>query len=303
MRVLLLGANGQVGYELLSRLAPLGEVIATTRSGRLPDGHDCLAADLSDLDTGPALVARLRPGLVVNATAYTAVDKAEDEPALAFRINAEAPGAIATACAQAGIPLVHFSTDYVFDGSADRPCREDDPAAPLGVYGASKWAGEEAVRASGAGHKIFRLCWVYGPRGGNFLRTMLRLAGERGHLRVVADQVGAPTSAPRIADAVARAVAARPDASGTWHLSAEGECSWHDFAAAIFRGAAERGLLARVPTLEAIASSEYPTRARRPAYSRLDSARFHRDFGFGLGDWREGLDEVLEELARLAPAT
>jgi len=297
MKLLVLGGNGQVGFELLRSLAPLGKVMATTRSGALPDGRPCLRADLSDLASLPALLESAAADVVVNATAYTAVDKAESEPAQAWRLNAEAPAALAAACATTGASLVHFSTDYVFDGSGTRPYREDDPTAPLGVYGASKWAGEQAIRASGAAHKLFRLCWVYGPRGGNFLLTMLRLARERGHLRVVADQVGAPTAAHRIADGVARALAAQPRASGTWHLSAEGQASWHDFAAAIFSGAVERGLLAVAPTLEAIPGSAYPTPARRPAYSRLDTSRFQRDFGLHIGDWREGLGDVLDQLA------
>lgn len=303
MRILLLGANGQVGHELLRSLAPLGEVIATTRSGQLPDGRACLVADLSDIDSLAGLVAGVAPDLVVNATAYTAVDRAEDEPELAMRINAQAPAALAAACAKAGVGIVHFSTDYVFDGSATRPCREDDPVSPLGVYGASKWAGEQAVRDSGAAHKIFRLCWVYGPRGGNFLLTMLRLARDRGHVRVVADQVGAPTSAHRIADGVAAALRAQPGLSGTWHLSAEGESSWFGFAGEIFRESVARGLLPSAPTLEPIATSDYPTRARRPAYSRLDTARFQSDFGLHIGDWHQGLQEVLATLASGPRAT
>ena len=293
----MIGGNGQVGHALLGQLAPLGEVLATTRTGKLPDGRACLAADVADTASLAGLVHLAAADVVVNASAYTAVDRAEDEPELAHLINADAPRALAAACASAGVPLVHFSTDYVFDGSGTRPWREDDATAPLGVYGASKWAGEQAVRDSGAAHKIFRLCWVYGPRGGNFLLTMLRLARERDHLRVVADQVGAPTAALRIADGVARALVAQPGLSGTWHLSAEGETSWHGFATAIFQGAVERGLLARAPTSEAITSAQFPTRARRPAYSRLDTARFRRDFGFHVGDWREGLDEALDTLA------
>ena len=298
MRILLLGANGQVGDALRTALAPLGEVIPATRSGQLPDGGACEVADLSAPETLPALVARIAPDRVVNAAAYTAVDRAEDEPALAFRVNAEAPGVLARACADAGVGLVHFSTDYDFDGQGERPWREQDPTGPLGVYGASKLAGEQAVREAGGAHQLFRLCWVYGPRGQNFLLTMLRLARERGHLRVVDDQRGTPTSALRIASAVAGALRAAPDRSGTWHLAAEGECSWHGFAAAIFEGAVARGLLPAAPVLEPIGSAEFPTRARRPAYSRLDTAAFRRDFGLHLGDWREGLDEVLDALAR-----
>jgi dTDP-4-dehydrorhamnose reductase len=297
MRLLLLGANGQVGHELRTALAPLGEVIPATRSGQLPDGGAAEVADLDDPASLPGLVERVAPDLVVNAAAYTAVDRAESERDLAFRVNAEAPGLLAKACAKAGIGLVHFSTDYVFDGSQSRPWREDDPTGPLGVYGQSKLAGEEAIRASGAAHKIFRLCWVYGPRGHNFLLTMLRLGKDRDHLRVVDDQRGTPTSARRIAAGVAGALQAMPAASGTWHLAAEGECSWFDFAGEIFRQAVDRGLLAKAPALEAIPSSEFPTPARRPAYSRLDTGAFTRDTGLHLGDWREGLAEALDSLA------
>ena len=298
MKILLLGGNGQVGFELLRSLSPLGEVIATTRSGRLPDGRNCEVADLSDPDTLPALVARIAPDLVVNAGAYTAVDRAEDEPELAFRVNAEAPAALAGACARAGIPIVHFSTDYVFDGSGTRPYREDDATAPLGVYGASKWAGEQAVRDSGAAHKIFRLCWVYGPRGGNFLLTMLRLARERELLRVVADQRGTPTPAAWIAETTAKALQARPELSGTWHLAAGGQASWFDFASEIVARAAEMGVIAKAPRVEAIATADFPTRARRPAWSVLDTSALAADFGLRLPDWRNGVTFCLGSLGQ-----
>jgi dTDP-4-dehydrorhamnose reductase len=297
MKILLIGANGQVGDELLRALAPLGEVVATTRSGRLDDGRACLTADLSDPASLPALVAGVGPDLVVNAGAYTAVDQAEQDSVLAFRVNAEAPGAIAGACAAAGIPFVHYSTDYVFAGDATAPYREDDATAPLGVYGASKLAGEIAVRDSGAAHKIFRLCWVYGPRGRNFLRTMLRLAGERDVLRVVADQVGSPTPAAWIADATAAAIRARPELSGTWHLAASGQTSWHGFASAIVDEAAAAGRIVRAPRVEAISSSEFPTPARRPGYSVLDTSALAADFGLRLPDWREGVAPVLTAAA------
>lgn len=296
MRILLLGASGQVGHRLRHSLAPLGEVRPATRSGVLPDGAACLVADLASPGTLAALVEAQAPALVVNAGAYTAVDRAEDEPALAMRVNAEAPGALARACAAAGIPLVHFSTDYVFDGRATRPYREDDAPAPLGVYGRSKWAGEEAVRASGAAHRIFRLCWVYDVRGSNFMRTILRLAGERDQLRVVADQRGTPTPAPLIASAVADSLRADPSASGTWHLAAGGEATWHDFASAIIDGARARGLLARSPAVEAIATADFPVRATRPAYSRLDTTRFRDRFQVRLPDWREALGRMLDRL-------
>jgi dTDP-4-dehydrorhamnose reductase len=296
VKILLVGGNGQVGHELLRSLAPLGEVVATTRSGQLPDGRACEAADLAEPAGLPALVARIAPDLVVNAGAYTAVDRAEDEPELAMRVNAEAPGALARACAQAGVPIVHFSTDYVFDGSGTRPYREDDATAPLGAYGASKWAGEQAVRDSGAAHKIFRLCWVYGPRGGNFLLTMLRLARERELLRVVADQRGTPTPAAWIADATAQALVARPDASGTWHLAAGGQASWFDFASEIVSQAAAMGIIARAPRVEAIGTAEFPTRARRPAWSVLDTSALAADFGLRLPEWRNGVTQTLDAL-------
>lgn len=296
MKILLLGGNGQVGFELLRSLAPLGEVVATTRSGRLPDDRPCEVADLSDPGSLPALVARVAPDLVVNAGAYTAVDRAEDEPELAMRVNAQAPGALAKACAAAGIPIVHYSTDYVFDGRGTRPYREDDATAPLGAYGASKWAGEQAVRESGAAHKIFRLCWVYGPRGGNFMLTMLRLARERELLRVVADQQGTPTPAPWIADATAQALLARPEAVGTWHLAAGGQASWFEFASEIVAQAAERGVIAKAPKVEAITTADFPTRAHRPAWSVLDTSALAADFGLRLPDWREGVTHCLESL-------
>lgn len=297
MRILLLGGNGQVGHELRRSLAPLADVVATTRGGTLPDGSPCETADFSEPASLPSLVERIAPDLVVNAGAYTAVDRAEEQPALAFRINAEAPAALARACADAGIGLVHFSTDYVFDGHATRAYREDDPAAPLGVYGASKLAGEEAVRASGAAHKIFRLCWVYGPHGRNFLLTMLRLAGERDVLRVVADQVGSPTPVRWIADAAAAAITSRPDLSGTWHVAAGGRTSWHGFASAVVDEAARRGLIANAPRVEAISSADFPTPARRPAFSVLDTSALRRDFAIALPDWTDGVSETLADLA------
>ena len=296
MRILLIGADGQVGYELLARLGPLGEVVPTTRSGRLPDGAACAGLDLLDHARLQATVSEKGIGLVVNAAAYTAVDRAESERDIAFAVNAGAPRVLATECAQRGIPLVHFSTDYVFPGTGDRPLREDDPVGPLSVYGASKLAGEEAVRAAGGPHKIFRLCWVYGPRGRNFFLTMLRLAAERDELRVVADQFGCPTPAAWIAKAVAQAVEVGSDLSGTWHLASDGQASWHGFAEAIMDGAFERGRLAKRPTIYAISTAEYPTPARRPGYSVLDCGRFEEDFGFRLPPWRQGVTESLASL-------
>ena len=297
MRVLLLGADGQLGTELRRRLAPLGELVAATRNGTLGDGR-CEAADFSEPGTLPALVARVAPDVVVNAAAHTAVDRAEQERDLSFRLNAEAPAALAAACRDRGARFVHYSTDYVFDGRGTRPYREDDPTAPLGVYGASKLAGEEAVRASGADAMIFRTAWVYASHSHNFLRTMLRVGAERDELRVVADQVGTPTPAALIADVTARALRHATGRSGTWHVTPAGQTSWHGFAEAIFAGAVARGLLARAPKVHAITTVDYPTPAARPGYSVLDTGKLQRDFGIGLPDWRDGLDRVLDELAR-----
>jgi len=297
MTSLVFGANGQVGQELLRALAPLCDVIGTTRSGTLPDGSACLTADFSDPGSVVALLDAARPTRVINAAAYTAVDKAESEPAAAQAANAETPGAIARWCAAHDVPLVHYSTDYVFDGSGTRPYRSDDATAPLGVYGASKLAGEEAIRAAGGRHLIFRTAWVYAVHGQNFLRTMLRVGAERDVLRVVADQVGTPTPAALIADVTTQILRADDGASGTWHLTATGETSWHGFAQAIFEGAVERGLIARVPTVEAITTADYPTPAKRPAYSRLDTTTLEHDFGIALPDWQAALGGVLDTLA------
>lgn len=302
MRILLFGANGQVGHELRRSLAAQGEVIATTRSGRLDDGMACEVADFDLPDALPDLVARIAPAVVVNAAAYTAVDKAESDRDAAFRANAEAPSRIAEACARMGIPLVHYSTDYVFDGTGTRPYREDDPTAPLGVYGESKLAGEQGIRASGADHMILRTAWVYAPHGKNFLRTMLRLGAERDTLGVVADQIGTPTSAGLIADVTAALLPQAGTRSGTWHLTASGDTSWHGFAEAIFAGAVARGLLPRMPQVNAIGTADYPTPARRPAYSRLDTSRLQADFGVELPDWRVVCAHVLDEVARACAA-
>lgn len=293
MKLLLLGGNGQVGRELRRSLAPLGELVVATRDG----GDADVAADFDTPESLAALIARLAPDVVVNAAAYTAVDRAETDAAAAFRVNTDAVAAIAHACAACGALLVHYSTDYVFDGGATQSYREEHPTAPLGVYGESKLAGEQAIRASGARHAILRTAWVYAPRGKNFLLTMLRLAGEREELRVVADQVGAPTPAAWIADATAALIRQGVGTSGTWHLTARGETSWHGFAEAIFDGAHVRGLIARKPRVVGIPTTDYPTPARRPAYSVLDTSRLQRDFGILPPDWREGLRRTLEEMA------
>ena len=297
MTILVFGGNGQVGQELLRSLAPLGNVVATTRSGLLPDGSACEVADFDQPDSLVALLDRLQPATVVNAAAYTAVDKAEQDVDAAFRANAEAPGVIARWCAQADVPFVHYSTDYVFDGEGTAPYREDQPTAPLGVYGTSKRDGEEAVRAAGGRHLIFRTAWVYASHGANFLRTMLRVGAERDALRVVADQIGTPTPAALIADVTAQALQHSGALSGTWHLTASGQTSWHGFAEAIFAEALARGVLAKVPSVEAIDSSEYPTPAKRPSRSVLDNRKLQQDFEIVLPSWQVGLKRVIGEIA------
>jgi dTDP-4-dehydrorhamnose reductase len=271
--------------------------VIATRDGVSAGGGASVLADFNAPQSLPAVIDAVAPDVVVNAAAYTAVDRAEGDPAAAFRVNAEAPGEIAAACAARNAWLVHYSTDYVFDGSGTRPYREDDPVAPLGVYGASKLAGERAVQASGARHLIFRTAWVYAAHGHNFLRTMLRLAAERDELRVVDDQVGAPTTAGLIAEITARILARGPVHSGLWHLVAEGQASWRAFAEAIFAGAHERGLLQRIPGVVPIATSDYPTPARRPAYSVLDTSRLQQDFGIRPAAWQDGLGSVLDRMA------
>ena len=285
MRILLTGVNGQVGWELQRTLAPLGEVVAADRS-RL---------DLSDTAGIRRSVAAIAPDLIVNPAAYTAVDKAESEPDLAHAINAAAPGELA-AC---GIPLVHFSTDYVFDGRKPGAYTEADTPNPLGVYGASKLAGEEAVARAGIPHLILRTSWVYGLRGRNFLLTMQKLARERDSLSVVDDQFGAPTWSRLIAEATAHVVARwldRPDpaaSSGVYHLTCGGRTSWHGFTAAILAHLAASD--AKQARLTAIPSSGYPTPAARPANSQLDCGKLADTFGVRLPDWEQALALCLEQ--------
>ncbi|THF60221.1 dTDP-4-dehydrorhamnose reductase [Pseudothauera rhizosphaerae] len=295
MRILLTGASGQVGRELARSLMPLGDIVAPGRA-------DC---DLARPQTLAALVARLAPDVIVNAAAYTAVDRAEGEEELATRINAEAVGELAHAAGGVGALLVHYSTDYVFDGAKDGPYREDDAVAPLNAYGRSKLAGERAVAESGCDHLVFRTTWVYAARGANFLLTMLRLGAERESLRVVADQIGAPTWARNIADATALAIAqARREraegrfASGLFHLVGGGETSWHGFAEAIFTLAREKlpERALRVAEVQAIASADYPTPAARPHNSRLDQQALAARFGLRLPHWQEALARCIEDL-------
>jgi len=305
MKILLLGANGQVGFELARACAPLGELVCATRSGELPGGVRGVTADLAQPDMLGAVLEAAQADIVINAAAYTAVDRAEDEPEAAHQANAEAVGHIARWAAQRKALVVHYSTDYVFDGKGTQPYREDNPAAPLGAYGRSKLAGEQTLRSSGCEHLIFRSAWVYAARGNNFLRTMLRLGREREQLRIVDDQRGAPTSARLIADATALALAhmnARRAADrgkflGTYHLCASGECSWFDFAGAIFARAHAAGVIGRVPELLPIRTADYPTKAQRPAFSVLDNTKFQAAFGLNLPAWQDGLDRVIGELA------
>ena len=380
MRILITGANGQVGHELLRALTgkpspsvplpagggrqthPLPEeggrceasggcafdadIILATRSGTFEDDTPCEAIDLADFDGLVKALDRIAPDVIVNAAAYTAVDRAEDEPELAQRINGDALGVLGAWAKQNGARVVHYSTDYVFDGSATRPYREADATHPVSVYGRSKLAGENALRDSGARHLIFRTAWVYAPRGQNFLRTMLRLGAERDELRVVDDQIGAPTPARLIAEVTAQVIAqwcAPPSAGsgeaaanaratrtrsieempaldGTYHLVASGQTSWCGFARAIFEraplfapfgtqgeenhplrnegGRAQRGGMgARAPHVVAITTADYPTKAKRPAFSVLDTTKLRDAFGIDLPDWQAALDGVIADLA------
>jgi dTDP-4-dehydrorhamnose reductase len=286
--------NGQLGWELQRALAPLGELVALDRAG-----EDGLSGDLAKPVALADTVRALAPDVIVNAAAHTAVDRAESEPALARAINTEAVAALAAGAARLGAWLVHYSTDYVFDGSGTRPWREDDPTGPLSVYGETKLAGEEAIRASGCAHLIFRTSWVYAARGGNFAKTMLRLAAERDRLTVIADQHGAPTGAELIADISAhalRAARANPALAGTYHLAAAGETSWHGYAGFVIDEACRLGRTLQVREIAAIPTADYPTPAARPLNSRLDTIRLRTAFDLVLPDWRLGVARMLREV-------
>lgn len=308
MKILLLGANGQLGRSFIEDggLAARGELVTACRDGKRFDGASIEVADLSKPEALAALLDRVQPDAIVNAAAYTAVDRAEQEETLATRVNAEAVGVLGHWAAVHGALVIHYSTDYVFDGAATTPYPVDAPTAPLGAYGRSKLAGEQSLRKSGAAYFIFRTAWVYAPHGANFLRTMLRVGAERDELRVVADQAGAPTSTAVIVAGTLAALDAwrsadatqRRALEGTHHLVASGHTSWHGFADAIFAGAHSRGLLARVPHVAAITTADYPTPAKRPAWSVLDNAEFAQRFGYDLPHWQNGLDDVLDALAR-----
>ncbi len=296
MKLLLFGCKGQVGWELQRALAPLGELVALDFDSTGP-----WRADFSDPGSLAATVQAVRPDVIVNAAAHTAVDRAESEPALARTLNAEAPAVLAREAAARGAWLVHYSTDYVFDGSGDAPRAEDAPTAPLNVYGATKLEGEDAIRASGAKHLLFRTSWVYGTRGGNFARTMLRLAAERDRLAVIDDQIGAPTGAELLADVTAHAIrAVVRDAApgGTYHLVAGGETSWHGYACRVIEAARAAGAAVKVrpDAIAAVPSSEFVTAAKRPRNSRLDTTRLRRTFGLELPPWQAGVDRMLAEI-------
>lgn len=292
IQVLLLGKNGQVGWELQRALAPLGEVVAMDRS----DG-----ADLTRLDALAAAVRSVKPQVIVNAAAYTAVDKAESEPELARAVNAQAPEVLAREARALGVLLVHYSTDYVFDGSGDAPRTEESSTGPLSVYGRTKLEGEDAIRASGCAHLILRTSWVYAARGGNFAKTMLRLATERDQLKVIADQIGAPTGADLLADITShmvRGTLARPDLAGTYHAVATGETSWHAYARFVIEWARQRGQPIRVGPEQvlAITTREYPTPATRPLNSRLSAQKLQHAFDLTLPEWQNGVERMLKEI-------
>ncbi len=296
MKILLLGKNGQVGWELQRSLAPLGELVALDFDSPGP-----LSADFSKPESLADTVRAVAPDVIVNAAAHTAVDKAESEPDLARAINATAPGILAREAAARGAWLVHYSTDYVFDGAGSAPRDEEAPTGPLNVYGQTKLEGEQAIRASGCRHLLLRTSWVYGARGGNFARTMLKLAQEREALKVIDDQIGAPTGADLLADLTAHMLrAARIDDSlaGTYHAVAGGETSWHGYASHVIAFARAAGVPLRVGegAIAAVPTTAFPTPARRPLNSRLATAKLRERFGLALPDWRAGVDRMLAEV-------
>lgn len=287
MRMLLVGGSGQVGWELQRSLAPLGEVIVAPRA----------ALDLCDPGSVGPVVEACRPDIVVNAAGYTAVDAAETEPERADAVNHRAVALLAEAAARHDFRLVHYSSDYVFDGRGTAPFAESHAPGPLNAYGRSKLAGEEAIAASGCRHLILRTSWVHAPRGTNFVRTILGLARERNHLRVVADQHGAPTSAELIADVTAHLLK-RDGRSGTYHLAATGETTWHEIARLIVTEARRLGapLTLTPDEIEPVSSADFPAKAVRPLNSRLDTAKLRTDFGITLPDWRQGIGRTVTEL-------
>ena len=295
MKLLLFGKGGQVGWELQRALAPLGEVIALDFDSTELHGDFSCPALLVDT------VRSVRPDVIVNAAAHTAVDKAESEPDFAAALNAEAPGLLAREAAALGAWLLHYSTDYVFDGLGDVPRKEDAATAPLSVYGRTKLDGEQRIRASGCKHLIFRTSWVYAARGGNFARTMLKLAAERDALSVIDDQIGAPTGADLLADVTAhalRAVKTRPDLAGTYHAVAGGETSWFAYACHVIEWARANGLPVKVKrdAIKPVPTSAYPSAAQRPLNSRLDTSKLRETFALTLPPWQTGVERMLMEV-------
>lgn len=293
MRLLLTGKNGQLGFELQRALAPLGDVVELDR----------VACDLESEGSIREAVRRFKPNVIVNPAAYTAVDRAESEEGSAHAINARAPAILGEEAIRLGALVVHYSTDYVFDGNTACYYRETDATGPQSIYGKTKLAGEEALSATGARHVIFRTSWVFGVHGANFAKTMLRLASERETLSVVADQIGAPTSAALIADVSAHVIRRLRDTNsadldGVYHLVASGETSWHAYARHVIEYARAKGNVVKVApdAISPIATADFPTPAKRPANSRLDTRKLRETFGLSLPDWRGGLDHVLEQI-------
>ena len=292
MKILLLGKNGQVGWELQRSLAPLGEVLALDRSSTTHCG------DLSNLEGLAETVRVFRPQVVVNAAAYTAVDKAESDSSTAHLVNALAPEVLSRACAALGALLVHYSTDYVFDGSGQTPWLETDATGPLNVYGHSKLAGEQGIAKQGAKHVIFRTSWVYGTEGGNFAKTMLRLAQERDKMAVINDQFGAPTGAALLADITAMCLQQPQALSGIYHLAAAGETTWHAYAQYVLQTAKrlKPEMAYKVKEVAAVPTSEFPTPAQRPLNSRLNCSKLQNDLQCQLPDWQKGVDAMLSKI-------
>lgn len=294
MKILLFGKNGQVGWELQRSLAPLGEIIA------LSSGSQDHCGDLTKLSGLAETVRQVKPDIIVNAAAHTAVDKAESEAELAHIINADAPGVLAHEAKALDAWLIHYSTDYVFDGSGNTPWLEADVTAPLSVYGATKLAGEQAIQASNCKHLIFRTSWVYGVRGNNFAKTMLRLAQERDSLSVINDQIGAPTGADLLADVTAHAIRtaqAQPELSDLYHLVASGETSWYGYASYVIDTAQKMGLQLKVnsESITPVPTSAFPTPAQRPKNSRLNTHKLQTSFNLTLPHWQAGVKRMLTE--------
>lgn len=294
MKILLLGKNGQVGWELQRSLAPLGELIA------LDSRSTDYCGDLANLSGLSETVDRLRPDVIVNAAAYTAVDKAESEPDMAHTVNARAPGVLAEAAQRCGALLVHYSTDYVFDGSGDTPWCETDTVAPLSVYGQTKLEGERLITEHCANHLIFRTSWVYAARGNNFAKTMLRLAKERDKLTVIDDQYGAPTGAELLADVTAHAIrqtVIKPELAGLYHLVAGGETTWHGYARFVIEQARQAGIPVKVEQADIapVPTTAFPTPAKRPHNSRLNTPKLQTAFDLVLPPWEQGVTRMLTE--------